>query len=58
MRGSRLRHNIVGSEAGNPRPMAYMRRGHTRRARPRQFPWGRAAVIAGAAVAAIIWLIV
>jgi len=28
----RSRHHIVGSEAGQHRPLAYMRRGHTRRA--------------------------
>ena len=29
----RSRHWIVGSEVGRPRPIAYMRRGHTRRSR-------------------------
>jgi hypothetical protein len=31
-----FRHSIVGSEVGRPRPLAYMRRGHTRRSRPRR----------------------
>ena len=33
----RSRHGIVGSEAGRPRPMAYMRRGRTRRSRGLRF---------------------
>lgn len=31
-----VRHAIIGTEVGQPRPPAYMRRGHTRRSRPRR----------------------
>lgn len=31
-----LRHDIVGTEVGQPRPPAYMRRGRTRRTRYRR----------------------
>lgn len=58
MRGSRLRHNIVGSEVGNPRPMAYMRRGRTRRASARRRPWGRLLALAAALfLLAALWLV-
>jgi hypothetical protein len=52
-----IRHNIAGSEAGQPRPLAYLRAGWGRRLqrsrKPRRWPvllW-TAAMLSGAAAA-------
>lgn len=49
----RSRHHIIGSEAGQHRPLAYMRRGHTRRAGRRRGLWPLLVLIPAAVIAAI-----
>lgn len=53
-----LRHGIVGTEVGQPRPPAYMRPGHVRRSRSRRSRRGRLMALSLLVMALLIFTLV